>query len=167
MSFYDILWHMPYDIKCHQVCQYGYQKNRLDQTNWSKGCKIIFQEQNLTQNPKNWNCNISFVFFRRFLYNFQRICGGVKRSQNQKIFFLLAHTYDGAQKSRRTENLDNFYNFHTALLSTVYPKVHRDRPLNWWQCNTSIWVQCQLPRLGLIVTPRNILLQELDQENGQ
>ena len=121
MAFYDILWHMPYDIKCHQVCQYGYQKNRLDQTNWSKGCKIIFQEQNLTQNPKNWNCNISFVFFRRFLYNFQRICGGVKRSQNQKIFFLLAHTYDGAQKSRRTENLDNFYNFHTAL---IYIYIH-------------------------------------------
>ena len=52
-------------------------------------------------------------------------------------------------------------------LSTVYPKVHRDRPLNWWQCNTSIWVQCQLPRLGLMVTPRNILLKESDQENGQ
>ena len=52
-------------------------------------------------------------------------------------------------------------------LSTVYPKVHRDRPLNWWQCNTSIWVQCQLPRLALIVTPRNILLKESDQENGQ
>ena len=116
ISFYDNLWHMPYDIKCHQVCQYGYRKNRLDQNNWSKGCRIFFQEQNLTQNPKNWNCNFSFVFFRRFLYNFQRICGGVKRSQNQKIFFLLAHTYDGAQKSRRTENLDNFYNFHTALL---------------------------------------------------
>ena len=127
MAFYDILWHMPYDIKCHQVCQYGYQKNRLDQTNWSKGCRIIFQEQNLTQNPKNWNCNISFVFFRRFLYNFQWICGGVKRSQNQKIFFLLAHTYDGAQKSRRTENLDNFYNFHTAL---IYKSMHIDPSFN-------------------------------------
>ena len=122
MPFYDVLWHIPYDIKCHKVWQYGYQKNRIDQTNWSKGCRIIFQEQNVTQNPKNWNCNISFVFFRRFLYNFQRICGGVKRSQNQKIFFLLAHTYDGAQKSRRTENLDNFYNFHTALLYKNIPK---------------------------------------------
>ena len=117
MAFYDILWHMPYDIKCHQVCQYGYQKNRLDQNNWSKGCRIFFQEQNLTQNPKNWNCNFSFVFFRRFLYNFQRICGGVKLSRNQKIFFLPAHTYDRAQNSRRTENLDKFYNFHTTLVT--------------------------------------------------
>ena len=135
---------MPYDIKCHQVCQYGYQKNCLDQTNWSKGCRLIFQEQNLTQNPKNWNCNISFVFFRRFLYNFQRICGGVKRSQNQKIFFLLAHTYDGAQKSRRTENLDNFYNFHTALMSIdqnffePYPNT-QNRPF-WTSKRLLKWV---------------------------
>ena len=28
----DILWHMPHDKKCHKVCQYGHQKNRLDQT---------------------------------------------------------------------------------------------------------------------------------------
>ena len=56
---------------------------------------------------------ISFIIFNEFV-------GGVKRSQNQKIFFLLAHTYDRAQKSRRTENLDDFYNFHTALLTMSY-----------------------------------------------
>ena len=87
LSFYDILWHMPSDTKCHQVCQYGYQKNCLDQTNWSKGCRLIFQEQNLTQNPKNWNCNISFVFFRRFLYNFQWICGGGQTISKSKNLF--------------------------------------------------------------------------------
>ena len=75
MAFYDILWQMIYDMKCHKVCQYGYQKNRLDQTNWSTGSKIICQKQNQTENAKNWNGNISFVFLRRFLYNFQRICG--------------------------------------------------------------------------------------------
>ena len=146
MAFYDISWHMTHDIKCHKICQYGYQKNRLDQTNWSKGCKIIFQEQNLTQNPKNWNCNISFVFFRRFLYNFQRICGGVKRSQNQKIFFLLAHTYDGAQKSRRTENLDNFYNFHTALMciAAIYVCVAAHGARHTWFLQLTITVLFQL-----------------------
>ena len=87
-SFHDISWHIPYDIKCHQLCQYGYQKNRLDQTYWSTGFKTIFQEQNLTQNPKNWNCNISFVFFRRFLYNFQSIYlwGGQTISKSKNLF---------------------------------------------------------------------------------
>ena len=37
MALYDILRHMPYDIKCHKVCQYGYQKKRIDQTNWAMG----------------------------------------------------------------------------------------------------------------------------------
>ena len=30
MMFYDILCHMSYDIKCHKVCQYGYQNNHID-----------------------------------------------------------------------------------------------------------------------------------------
>ena len=34
MAFYGILWQMPYAINCHKVWQYGYQKNRVDQTNW-------------------------------------------------------------------------------------------------------------------------------------
>ena len=25
MAFYDVLRHMPYDIKCHKVCQFGHQ----------------------------------------------------------------------------------------------------------------------------------------------
>ena len=41
---------------------------------------------------------------------------GVERFQNQKLFFLLAHIRDAAQKSGRTENLDTFYHFHTTLL---------------------------------------------------
>ena len=75
MSFYDILWHMPYDIKCHQVCQYGYQKNCLDQTNWSTGL-IICQKM-------DWNDNIFFAFLRRFLYNFQGICGNSSSLQKK------------------------------------------------------------------------------------
>ena len=31
----------------YKLCQYGYQKNRIDQTNWSRLCKIISQEQNI------------------------------------------------------------------------------------------------------------------------
>jgi len=30
---YGILCHMPYEIKCHKVCQHGYQNKRFDQTN--------------------------------------------------------------------------------------------------------------------------------------
>ena len=62
MSFYDILWHLPYDIKCHELCQYGYQKKRIDETNWSKAIRIIIQEQNLEKMANNWNIKISFVF---------------------------------------------------------------------------------------------------------
>ena len=36
IPFYVILWHMSYDMKCHKLCQYGYQKNRIDHTNWSR-----------------------------------------------------------------------------------------------------------------------------------
>ena len=65
--FYDNLWHMPCRIKCHKICQYGYQKNRLDQTNWSIGFKILFQEQNKTKNGKHWNNDIPFVFLSKIL----------------------------------------------------------------------------------------------------
>ena len=124
MPFYDILWQMPRDIKCHKVCQYGYQKNRLDQTNWSTGFKIIFQENNQTKNAKNWNSHFSLVFLRRFLYNFQWICGGVKQPQNPKIFFPLAHICHGAQNTNGAKRLDTFYYFHTALLVT--PRSHEN-----------------------------------------
>ena len=82
-AFYGILWQMTYDMKCHKVCQYGYPKNRLDQTNWSTGFKITCQKQNQTKNAKNLNGNISFVFLRRFLYNFQRICGSSSSLQKK------------------------------------------------------------------------------------
>ena len=48
MSFYDILWHLPYDIKCHELCQYGYQKKRIDET-----MESIIQEQNLEKMANN------------------------------------------------------------------------------------------------------------------
>ena len=111
MAFYDVLWQMPRDIKCHKVCHYGYQKNRLDQTYWSKGFKTIFQEKNQTKNAKNWNSHFSLVFLRRFLYNFQWICGGVKQPQNPKIFFPLAHICHGAQNANRAKRLDTFIVF--------------------------------------------------------
>ena len=44
---------MPDDIKCHELCQYGYQKKRIDQTKLYKGFRITPQEQNITKNPKN------------------------------------------------------------------------------------------------------------------
>ena len=53
MAFYDILRRRPQDIKRHKVSQYGYQKNRIDQTNWAKDNKIIHQKENLEENPKN------------------------------------------------------------------------------------------------------------------
>ena len=52
LAFYDILWQMTYDMKCHKVCQYGYPKNRLDKTIWSTGFKIICQKHNQTKNAK-------------------------------------------------------------------------------------------------------------------
>ena len=52
--YWHTVWHsMSYGIKCHEVCQYGYQKNRIDQTNWAKDFKIIHQKENLEKNPKN------------------------------------------------------------------------------------------------------------------
>ena len=59
MAFFDILWHMPSDIKCHKVCQYGYQKNRLDKTNWYMGFKIIKKTHNLAKNKKK----VKFHYF--------------------------------------------------------------------------------------------------------
>ena len=53
MTFYDILWHMPDDIEWHELCQYGYQKKRIDQTKWSRWLRISLQEQNIEKFPKN------------------------------------------------------------------------------------------------------------------
>ena len=61
--FYDILWHMPYDITCHKIWQYGYKKNRLDQTKWSMTTRIIWQEQNLTKNVKKTEIKIFPLYF--------------------------------------------------------------------------------------------------------
>ena len=54
---------MPFDIKCHKVSQYGYQKKRINQTKLSKEFRIIPQEQNIRKSQKNQNANISFVFW--------------------------------------------------------------------------------------------------------
>ena len=62
MAFYANLWHMPCDIKCHKVWQYGYQKNRIDQTNWSMGYWTLRIEKNEAKNAKNLNVNFSYVF---------------------------------------------------------------------------------------------------------
>ena len=64
MLRYCILCHMTYVKwhKCHKLCQYGYQKNRIDQTNWSMPFKLILQEENLKINGKKWYTKISFVF---------------------------------------------------------------------------------------------------------
>ena len=53
---------MPYDIKCHKVWQYGYEKNRIDQTNWSMGYWTLRIEKNEAKNAKNLNVNFSYVF---------------------------------------------------------------------------------------------------------
>ena len=42
---FHILWHMPYEIKSHELRQYGYPKKHIDQTNGSKTIKIIRLEQ--------------------------------------------------------------------------------------------------------------------------
>ena len=63
MPFYDILWHLPYDIKCHKVWQYGYQINRHDQTNWYMEFKSVEQEHFLAKIPKNWKTKFSFSEF--------------------------------------------------------------------------------------------------------
>ena len=51
-SFYDILWHMSYDINCHEVWQYGYQKIRIDQTIQHKHFKTIFETILVSKNQK-------------------------------------------------------------------------------------------------------------------
>ena len=49
-NHFPILWHIPYEIKCHKVWQYmGIEKNEA-------------------KNAKNWNVNFSFVFLSKFLY---------------------------------------------------------------------------------------------------
>ena len=53
---------MPYDIKCHKVWQYGYQKNRIDQKNWSMGYWTLRIEKNEAKNAKNLKVNFSYVF---------------------------------------------------------------------------------------------------------
>ena len=41
-----------YDIKCNKLCQYGYQKTCIDQTNLSMPFIPISQEENLKINGK-------------------------------------------------------------------------------------------------------------------
>ena len=71
MPFYGILWQMPYGIKWCKVWQYGYQMNRIDQTNWSMQFKIIFQEKSWTKNPEMGKPKFSFVFLAKFFVFFQ------------------------------------------------------------------------------------------------
>ena len=62
VAFYDIVWEMAYDLKYHEVWQYEYKKNRLDQTNGSTDFeiasnKIKRMEKNLYGNhrPNNFS----------------------------------------------------------------------------------------------------------------
>ena len=43
---------MPYYIKCHKVCQYGYQKNCIEQTNRSMAMVILKNEKRQTKMQK-------------------------------------------------------------------------------------------------------------------
>ena len=88
MPFYDIFGCMPWVIICHRICQDGYQKNRIDQTNWSRGVKNIRQEQNQSKNAKNWNFNISFVFLLTFLCKFWWLWAGWILNLLQKVTYI-------------------------------------------------------------------------------
>ena len=68
MAFYDILWQMTYDIKCRKVCQYGYQKNCIEQTNWSRNFKSVISVNFTSWNAKNqitrfFHCNFELIPF--------------------------------------------------------------------------------------------------------
>ena len=88
MAYFVILWHFTlYGIwhKMPLICQYGYQKNRIDQRNWSRGIKNIRQEQKPTKISKNWNFNISFVFLLTFLCKFGWLWAGWTLNLLQKV----------------------------------------------------------------------------------
>ena len=87
--FYDVLWHMIYDIKCHKVCQYGYQKNRIDQTNWSMGYWTLRNKKNNEKNAKNWNVKFSFVFLTIFLCKYENGWHSKTKASKLLKFFLV------------------------------------------------------------------------------
>ena len=69
IAFYDILWKMPCRIKLHKVWQYGYQMNRIDQTNQSVAFRIIFMNKiGRNSQKKNGKSNFPLYFWRNPLY---------------------------------------------------------------------------------------------------
>ena len=70
-GFLGILWQMPYAIKCYKVWQYGYQKNRIDQTNWSMNAKTNLDEDILSKIQEIKNAIFSFVIWMKN-WGFQR-----------------------------------------------------------------------------------------------
>ena len=54
---------MPDDIKRHKVCQFGYQKNRIDLNNLSKAFKIICQEK-LNKKKQKTEIAIFHLYFQ-------------------------------------------------------------------------------------------------------
>ena len=62
---YGILCHMPYEIKCHKVCQHGYQNKRFDQTNWSLESKTLGLEKLCQKMQKKTETLIFPLYFKR------------------------------------------------------------------------------------------------------
>ena len=62
MAFFGILWQMLYGMKCHKVWQYGYQKNRIDQTNrLQKG--VTFHRKKIKQKRQKTKIGLFPLYF--------------------------------------------------------------------------------------------------------
>ena len=121
---------MPYDIKCHKVWQYGYQKKRIDQTNWSMGYWTLRIEKNEAKNAKNWNINFSYVFLGKFL---------CKKESNREVA-RVPSIWKSKLSVCSVHQIVSFFHYPFFIFEIFQISPPYDTPywdmviLNWWKC---------------------------------
>ena len=117
MAFYGILWQMPYDIKCYKVWQYGYQKNRIDQTNWLQKGKS-FHRNKIKQKMEKTKFEIFPLYFLSNAFvkkNWKFTVEGLHQFRNQSYqciqYIKYLHFF-----TTHFKKSDLWKNWHTLLL---------------------------------------------------
>ena len=130
MPFYDILWQMPYDIKLHKVCQYGYQKNRLDLTKWSRLEALkLFARNKIWQKMQKTEVAIFPLYFQfNSFINFNPNVVALPEVLKTWGFFFWAHNNQLQLFNLCPGDFSIFCLFHSALLYKFpsYTQLHTE-----------------------------------------
>ena len=109
MALFDILWHMSYDIKCH----YGYKKNCIDQTKWSKNARTNLNENVIPKIQEIKNSHF-FLCILKEKWGFPATVVPVDWERNFSHIITICMQCNGGKQ--RANSKSNFWYFWTTLV---------------------------------------------------